>query len=98
MLIDLSPALATSQQLQDPFADRLDVIRAGSARRLGVVLRESLIDLVMRLDRRMRACVRLEPRLARCAEDIPDHAEHRREELVPGGVADDLMEARVLVG
>jgi hypothetical protein len=98
MLIDFSSAIATSKQLQDPFADGLDVVRAGSARRLGVVLRESLVDLVMRFDRCMRACVRLEPRLARCAEHVPDHAEHRREELVARRVADDLVEARVLVG
>ena len=44
----------------------------------------------------MCALVRLEPLLARCAEHVPDHREHRREQLVLRGVADDLVEADVL--
>jgi hypothetical protein len=44
----------------------------------------------------MCARVRLEPVLARRTQHVPDDAEHRREELVPGGVADDLVETDVL--
>jgi hypothetical protein len=44
----------------------------------------------------MRALICLEPLLARRAQDVPDHGEHRRKELVLGGVADDLVEADVL--
>jgi HAD superfamily hydrolase (TIGR01509 family) len=50
----------------------------------------------MRVERGVRALVRLEPLLARCTEDIPDHREHRCEELVPRRVADHLVEADVL--
>jgi hypothetical protein len=50
----------------------------------------------VRVERRMRSLVRLQPLLARGAEDVPDDREHRREELVLRGVPDDLVEARVL--
>src|SRR3954464_4052351 len=46
----------------------------------------------------MRSSVRLEPLLAARAKNVPDDAEHRREELVAGRGADDLMEANILVG
>ena len=46
----------------------------------------------------MRALVRLKPLLARGAHDVPDHTQHRGQELVPRRLADDLVEARVLIG
>jgi hypothetical protein len=52
----------------------------------------------MRVQRRVRALVGLQPSLSRFAHDIPDDAEHRREELVPRRQADELVEARVFVG
>ena len=52
----------------------------------------------MGVERRMRALVRLEPLLARFAHDVPDHPEHRRQQLVPRCFADELVEACVFVG
>src|SRR3981081_74896 len=91
-----SSAIATSKELQDSFADRADVLGRCGPRPLGAVARERVEDASMRVERGVRALVRLEPLLARCTEDIPDHREHRCEELVPRRVADHLVEARVL--
>src|SRR5437867_2631046 len=52
----------------------------------------------MRLERGVRACVRLEPLVARRAEHVPDDAEHGDEQLVARRDADHLVEARVLLG
>src|SRR3981081_2313962 len=91
-----SSDIATSKELQDPFADRADVLGGCRPRRFGVVARERVEDASMRVERGVRALVRLAPPLPRCTEDIPDHREHRCEELVPRRVADHLVEADVL--
>jgi len=46
----------------------------------------------------VRALVRLEPLLARFAHHVPDDAEHRREQLVPRCLSDELVEAGVFIG
>jgi len=91
-----SSAIATSKQLQDPFADGTDVFSRCDPRRLDVAARECVEDAAVRVKRCMRSLVRLQPLLARRAEHVPDNGEHRREELVLRSVADDLVEARVL--
>jgi hypothetical protein len=52
----------------------------------------------MRIERRVRALVRLEPLLARFAHDVPHHPEHRGQQLIPGCLTNELMEARVFIG
>src|SRR2546429_197709 len=91
-----SSAIATSKQLQDPLADRADVLGGRGTRRLGVATRKRVEDAPVRVERCVCSLVRLEPLLARCAEHVPHDREHRREQLVLRRVADDLVEARVL--
>src|SRR5207249_4232603 len=73
-----------------------DVLGGRGACRFGVAARERVEDAPVRVERCVCSLVRLEPLLARCAEHVPHDREHRGEELVLGGVADDLVEARVL--
>src|SRR3989442_9229405 len=91
-----SSAIATSKQLQDPFADRADVLSGRGACRFGVAARERVEDAPVRVERCVCSLVRLEPLLARCSEHVPHDREHRGEELVLRRIADDLVEARVL--
>src|SRR5688500_19218456 len=72
-------------------------MRGRGARGLRVVCLESLEDATVRVDGSVRAGVRLQPLLARRAQDIPDDGEHRDEQLVTRGLADDLVEACVFL-
>jgi hypothetical protein len=74
------------------------VVPCGASRRLAIVGAKGGEDAPVRVERRMRALVGLKPLLAGLAHDVPDHAEHRRQELVSGRQADQLVEARVFIG
>src|SRR5207245_9528804 len=65
-------------------------------RRFGIAARERVEDSLVSVEGRVGALVGLAPRFARRPEHVPDHREHRREEIVVRGIADDLVEARVL--
>src|SRR5919198_844573 len=88
--------LTSSDEPKDPFPHRLDVVRRGRAGRVGVVRAERREDAPVRVERRVRARMRLQPLLARFTQDVPDDAQHRREELVARRLTDHLVEARVL--
>src|SRR5260221_10038085 len=97
--MDRSSGTASSlEQAKDPFAHGADVLGAGLACGLGVVPDQRVVDPVVRLEGCVGARVRLEPLLARRAQHVPDHPEHRGEKLIAGGVADDLVKTDVLVG
>jgi hypothetical protein len=59
-----SSAIATSKELQDSFADSADVLGRCGPRRFAVMARERVEDASMRVERCVRALVRLEPLLA----------------------------------
>src|SRR4029077_5666221 len=84
-------ALLVRDELEDPLADGLDVVGRRGARGIRVMRLEGREDPLVRGDRRGGTLARLQPLLARAAEDVPDDAEHRDEQLVPGGLADELV-------
>jgi len=64
---------------------------------VAVVRAERDENAAVRVERRVRALIRLKPLLPRFAHHVPDHAQHRRQQLVPRGLADELVEARVFI-
>ena len=64
---------------------------------VAVVRAERSENAAVRVERRVRTLIHLKPLFPRFAHHVPDHAEHRRQQLVPRCLADELVKARVFI-